>query len=71
MGAIEEADYYTVPVSDDPDLKDVRSIAQLHDRINEAEKEMLIAAEKLDFETAAALRDKIKKLKEREISILQ
>jgi excinuclease ABC subunit B len=71
MGAIEEADYYTVPVSEDPDLKDVRSIAQLHDKITEAEKEMLTAAEKLDFETAAMLRDKIKKLKEREISILQ
>jgi len=67
----EDADYYTVPVTDDPELKDVRSISQLHEMINTAEKEMLQAAEKLDFEQAAAIRDRIKKLKEREISLLQ
>jgi excinuclease UvrABC helicase subunit UvrB len=39
--------------------------------ITEAEKEMLAAAEKLDFERAAMFRDKIKKLKEHEIGILQ
>ena len=71
MGGPEEADYFTVPVSEDPELKDVRSISQIHDMITEAEKEMLTAAEKLDFERAAALRDKIKRLKEREIGILQ
>jgi excinuclease ABC subunit B len=67
----EEADYYTVPVTDDPEFKEIRSVSQLHELINAAEKEMLDAAEKLDFETAAALRDKIKKLKEREIALLQ
>lgn len=71
MGTVEDADYYTIPVSDDPELKEIRTISELHDRITEAEKEMLMAAEKLDFEAAAALRDKIKKLKEREITILQ
>ena len=71
FGDAEEADYFTVPISEDPDLKGIRSIAQMHDLITEAEKEMLVAAEKLDFERAAALRDKIKKLKEHEIAILQ
>jgi excinuclease ABC subunit B len=67
----EESDYYTVPVSDDPETKDIRSVAQLHELIDANEKEMLQAAEKMDFEKAAALRDKIKKLKEREIAMLQ
>jgi excinuclease ABC subunit B len=67
----EDADYYTVPVADDPLFKEIRSVGQLHELINAAEKEMLDAAEKLDFEQAAALRDKIKKLKEREIALLQ
>ncbi|MCI0414668.1 excinuclease ABC subunit UvrB [bacterium] len=71
FGEAEEADYYTVPISEDPDLKGIRSIAQIHDLITESEKEMLVAAEKLDFERAAALRDKIKKLKEHEIALLQ
>jgi excinuclease ABC subunit B len=71
MGEVEEADYYTVPITDDPELKDLRSIAEIHDRITQVEQEMLQAAEKLDFEKAAALRDQIKKLKEREIAILQ
>ena len=71
MGDAEEGDYFTVPITDDPELKDVRSIQQIHDMITEAEKEMLAAAEKLDFEKAAQLRDKIKRLKEREIGILQ
>ena len=49
----------------------LRSLSQIHDMITEAEKEMLAAAEKLDFERAAMFRDKIKKLKEHEIGILQ
>jgi excinuclease ABC subunit B len=69
--APEDADYYTVPVSDDPEMNEIRSVSQLHEMINAAEKEMLNAAEKLDFEQAAGLRDKIKKLKEREIALLQ
>ena len=71
MGEVEEADYFTVPITDDPELKELRSIAEIHARITEVEQQMLQAAEKLDFETAAALRDQIRKLKEREISILQ
>jgi excinuclease ABC subunit B len=70
FGGVEEADYFTVPISEDPDLKGIRSVSQIHDLITETEKEMLVAAEKLDFESAAALRDKIKKLKEHEIALL-
>ena len=71
FGEVEEADYFTVPISEDPDLKGIRSVSQIHDLITDSEKEMLVAAEKLDFERAAALRDKIKKLKEHEIALLQ
>ena len=71
FGEVEEADYFTVPISEDPDLKGIRSVSQIHDLITESEKEMLVAAEKLDFERAAALRDKIKRLKEHEIALLQ
>jgi excinuclease ABC subunit B len=71
MGAPEDADYYTVPIHENADLKEIRSIQQIHDLITEAETEMLQAAEKLDFERAAQLRDKIKRLKEHEIVLLQ
>ena len=66
----EEADYFPVPLTDDADLAGIRSIQQIHEMIDQTEKEMLAAAGAFEFEKAAGLRDKIKKLKEKEITLL-
>jgi len=71
LGSVEEADYYTVPAFEDPDLESVRSIQQVHELIERYEKQMIDSSEKLEYETAAQFRDKIKKLKEKEITLLQ
>jgi excinuclease ABC subunit B len=49
------------------EIKDVKSIpkAQIPTLLIELEEDMRIAAEKLDFETAIMIRDKIKKLKDK------
>ncbi|HEY4491643.1 MAG TPA: excinuclease ABC subunit UvrB [Acidobacteriota bacterium] len=67
----EQADYYTVPLDEDPDLAGLQSVKQIYELISESEKQMLQAAENLEFEKAAELRNKIKRLKEREIALLQ
>ncbi|PWT90774.1 MAG: excinuclease ABC subunit B [Acidobacteria bacterium] len=70
LASVEEADYYTVPIQDD-DLSQIKSIKQIHELIEQYEKEMHVAAENTEFEKAAALRDRIKLLKEKEIALLQ
>lgn len=71
LSSVEEADYYTIPVEEDKDLAGIRSLKDVHTLIEVSEKEMLDAAHALEFEKAAALRDKIKRLKEKEIALLQ
>ena len=66
----EEADYFPVPLQDDTDLAGIRSIQQIHEMIDQTEKKMLSAAGEFEFEKAAELRDKIKRLKEKEIILL-
>jgi excinuclease ABC subunit B len=68
---VEEADYYTVPIQDDSEFANLRSIQDIHALIEEIEKEKNEAANRLEFEKAAELRDKLKRLKEKEIAILQ
>jgi excinuclease ABC subunit B len=68
---VEEADYYTVPIQDDAEFAEVRSIPEIHALIEKLETEMKTAAGNMEFEQAAQLRDKLKRLKEKEISILQ
>ncbi len=67
MSGVEDADYLNVSVVDDGDLSGIHSIHQLHEMISQTEKEMLLAAAKLEFEHAAELRNKIKRLKELEL----
>lgn len=70
LESIEEKDYYTPPgvvaeTSEDYGIapKDIpKLIKKLH-------KEMLAAAKNLDFEKAAALRDRIKRLEEMELAL--
>ncbi|HSE42798.1 MAG TPA: excinuclease ABC subunit UvrB [Acidobacteriota bacterium] len=68
---VEEADYYTIPIQDDAEFAELRSIPEIHALIEQLETEMKNAAANLEFEQAAQLRDKLKRLKEKEISILQ
>ena len=46
-------------------ISDTGKDYDINEIINQTEKEMLEAAEKLEFEYAAILRDKLKKLKEK------
>src|SRR4029077_1728592 len=59
LTGVEEADYYTVPIEEDIDLANVRSLKQVHELIDKFEREMHSAAEKMEFEKAAQFRDKI------------
>ena len=43
LTSVEEADYYTVPVEEDPDLANIRSIQQLHELIEEKEKHICLS----------------------------
>jgi excinuclease ABC subunit B len=62
-----EADYFKIPVN----LEDFEEYSpeKLSETISNLEQEMRSAVKKLEFEKAAALRDKIKYLREREIEV--
>ena len=70
LGSIEEKDYYTPPgsVGETPEEYGVapKDIPKL---VKKLRKEMLAAAKKLDFERAAELRDKVRKLEEMELYV--
>ncbi len=70
LESIEEHDYYTPPgvAAETPEeygatLKDIPKL------VKRLRKEMLAAAKALDFETAALLRDRIKKLEDMELAL--
>lgn len=63
LGSIYEADYWTIPAVAEEDVPyDEASLSEL-------EKEMREAAERLDFEKAAEIRDRIKAVRERLITM--
>ncbi len=70
LGSIEERDYYTPPgsVAETPEDYGVgpKDIPKL---VKKLRKEMLAAAKELDFERAAELRDKVRKLEEMELAL--
>ncbi len=61
LSSIYEADYWTVPAAEEP----AEEYAPDETKIRRLEEEMREAARRLDFEKAAVLRDRIKRLKER------
>ncbi len=69
LAAISGADYLTVP-TDDYVLEDIKTEAQLHAAIEQMEVQMREAAKKFEFERAAALRDRIRGLKQRDLGEL-
>ncbi|MEW6409206.1 MAG: excinuclease ABC subunit UvrB [Nitrospirota bacterium] len=68
LRSVYEADYVTVPVVSER-IERYKSQEELRLMIKQIEKEMREAAKNLEFERAAELRDKIKKLKETELEI--
>ena len=69
LAAIVEADYITVP-AEDAAIGDISSEEQLVQTILQLETQMREAAKKFEFERAAALRDRIRALKQRDLGII-
>jgi len=67
LAAIVEADYVTVP-ADDFDDADITSEQKLGEVLAQMEIQMREAAKKFEFERAASIRDRIRMLKQRDIS---
>jgi excinuclease ABC subunit B len=67
MSSVYERDYVTVPAEADAEL--FRSHGELEARITELQGQMKGAAANLEFEKAAALRDRIKQLRTRELGL--
>jgi excinuclease ABC subunit B len=70
MNTVYEQDYVTPPLIAGETEPEFRNLADLRREIKELEKEMLAAARELAFEDAAALRDRIKALREKELQWL-
>jgi excinuclease ABC subunit B len=64
---IYDADYVDIPVAAEPAAK--YGAAELPRLIRKLQKEMREAAQRLEFETAAELRDRIRKLQEQELAL--
>jgi excinuclease ABC subunit B len=69
LARIVEADYITVP-ADDAAIGEITNEAQLVQAITLLESQMRDAARKFEFERAAALRDKIRALKQRDLGVI-
>jgi excinuclease ABC subunit B len=66
LAAIVEADYITVP-AEEAVIGEITSEEQLVEAIGQLESQMREAAKNFEFERAAALRDRIRSLKQREL----
>ena len=69
LARIVDADYVTVPI-DEPVLGEIASEEQLRQVIAQLETQMREAAKKFEFERAAALRDRIRALKQRDLEVV-
>ncbi len=67
IGTPIEADYSTVPLEEPQDELLLRDPTALSEEIARLESEMLAAAERLDFERAADLRDRMRHLQRQEL----
>src|SRR5688572_24049371 len=68
LSSVYEADYVTVPAAAEEE-EGYRSIDQIEKDMKSIEKEMRAAAKNLEFEKAAQLRDRLKKLRSREFGL--
>ncbi len=62
LGSVYESDYVTVPLEKETKKKEYVSIREIPRVVEALKKQMAEAAERLEFEEAAALRDRIKDL---------
>jgi len=69
LARIVEADYITVP-ADDAAIGEITSEVQLVQAITLLESQMRAAAKNFEFERAAALRDKIRALRQRDLGVI-
>jgi excinuclease ABC subunit B len=69
LAAIVGADYVTVP-ADDSAIGDINTEEQLAQAITQLEAQMREAAKNFEFERAAALRDRIRGLKQRDLGVI-
>src|ERR1700732_3522914 len=69
LAGIVEADYVTVPL-DDVVIGEVSTEAELATAITQLESQMREAAKNFEFERAAALRDRIRSLKQRDLGAI-
>jgi len=69
LARIVEADYITVP-ADDAAIGEISTEAQLVQVIAQLESQMRAAAKNFEFERAAALRDKIRALRQRDLGVI-
>jgi excinuclease ABC subunit B len=69
LARIVDADYVTVPI-EEPVLGEITSEEQLRTVIAQLEAQMRDAAKKFEFERAAALRDRIRALKQRDLEVV-
>ena len=71
LARIVEADYVTVPIDEaalDSAASGVKTEAQLAELLKQLETQMREAAKKFEFEKAAQLRDRIRTLKQRDVT---
>jgi excinuclease ABC subunit B len=68
LSSVYEADYVTVPAAAEEE-EGYRSIDQIEKDIKALEKQMREAAKALEFERAAEIRDRLKKLRSREFGL--
>ena len=69
LARIVDADYLNVPAEDFVD-ENIVTEEQLRHAITQLEEQMREAAKKFEFERAAALRDRVRALKQRDIGAL-
>ncbi|MGA2508751.1 MAG: excinuclease ABC subunit UvrB [Candidatus Acidiferrales bacterium] len=69
LARIVEADYITVP-ADDAAIGEITTEEQLQQAITQLESQMREAAKNFEFERAAALRDRIRSLKQRDLGVI-
>ncbi len=69
LARIVEADYITVPVDAAP-VGEITNEEQLRSAITQLEAQMRGAAKNFEFERAAALRDRIRSLKQRDLGVI-
>lgn len=68
LESIEERDYAALPLAAEP-LEEYVAVQDVAKTVKKLRKEMLAAAKELDFEKAARLRDRIKKLEEMHLAL--